>query len=69
MKNQLLASSGTEEEIKKMISQFYLGSEVTLEEINPTKWSIKFSNGKGASRAFVELKKKRYRFVMLEEKK
>ena len=61
MSTKLLASSGSFEGIKKLISEYYFGSTITLKPVNKNLWEI--STGKGLCKGFYVVNKKgRYRF-------
>lgn len=63
----LLASAPTLEKITNLITEFYAGSTITLDEISKDQWSI--STGKGLCKGIWVTKNKagRYRFIMVSE--
>lgn len=64
VKAKLLATSPTEEGIKKLISQYFMGSTITLNPINDTEFEVHNKKGKLNSYRVI-LKGSKYRFEEL----
>ncbi len=64
-KAKLLASSPTLEGVQDCIAKFYCGSRKELRELVQGKWTVHGPDGVQLRSVYVELKKGRYRFVMV----